>query len=241
MAQLHVVRHAQASFMRDDYDQLCPRGLQQADALAAHLVSQHQDRKPEIPWRLVSGPARRHQETAAPIGAAMADAGLLPAGRSPHEDARWDEFDLRGLLHAGAASGDPQLLPLLAAMGAAPDLAARGRALHRCTEVVVSRWMDGQLEADGLESWAEFEARVSAALEAARPASGQAAAVVTSVGPICVVLMRALDVDGPTAFRTASRVRNSAVMTLLSGPPGLTLERFNDTTHLTDPDDLTLR
>ena len=241
MAQLLVVRHAQASFMRDDYDQLCPRGLRQAEALAAHLTARHQDREPEIAWSLVSGPARRHQETAAPMCQSMAQAGLLHAGRAPRQDPRWDEFDLRGLLHAGAASGDPELLSLLAAMGTASDLTERGRALHRCTEAAVARWMDGALKADRLESWADFEARVSAALEAARPASGQATVVVTSVGPICVVLMRVLGLDGATAFRTASRVRNSAVMTLLSGPPGLTLERFNDTDHLTDPDDLTLR
>lgn len=268
MAEILVVRHAQASFMRDDYDQLCPRGERQAARLATHLAARvpaHlastrvSDNKVSArdgagPWRIVTGPARRHKETAAPIHAALTAATKTTGAPSPcvatSANARlvgpieapgWNEFDLRDLLGAASRSGDPALLEGLATMAAAEGFSARSRALHHLTEATMARWIAGTLTGDRLESWAEFEARVGAALDAAVPESGCTTLVVTSVGPISIVLGRVLGLDPMTAFRTASRVRNSAVTTLVSGPPGLTLDRFNDTAHLPDPDDLTLR
>ena len=40
MGRLVVVRHGQASLMKADYDELSPRGREQATALGEHLAAQ---------------------------------------------------------------------------------------------------------------------------------------------------------------------------------------------------------
>ena len=42
MGTLYLVRHGQASFGADDYDQLSPLGLQQAQRLGAHWLAHGQ-------------------------------------------------------------------------------------------------------------------------------------------------------------------------------------------------------
>ena len=113
MAEVLVVRHAQASLMRDDYDQLCERGHRQSRALADHLGCRF-NRTVDVPLRsMIHGPARRHKETANHLMNVLRRETSKQDTIVVREDPRWDEFDLRGLLQAGAASKDREFLASL--------------------------------------------------------------------------------------------------------------------------------
>ena len=58
MGTLYLVRHGQASFGADDYDQLSPLGLQQAQRLGAHWLA-HGQRFDTV----LMGTLRRHAQT----------------------------------------------------------------------------------------------------------------------------------------------------------------------------------
>ena len=66
-----MVRHGQASFHADDYDQLSTRGVEQARLLAVHwaelkLSSDH----------VYVGPRRRHQQTLDAVAGVFRERGL---------------------------------------------------------------------------------------------------------------------------------------------------------------------
>ena len=83
MSTLTVIRHAQASFGSEDYDQLSPLGYQQADVLAQYLNTQ-----PRPVNRVICGPCKRHIQTAEPylnlLNTAVQDVEILD---------EFDEFD----------------------------------------------------------------------------------------------------------------------------------------------------
>src|SRR5580704_9723810 len=91
MSVLVLVRHGQASFLGDDYDQLSSVGV-----IQARLLGQEWIRQGEVFDEVYVGPRRRQQETAAIVGAEFRECGL------PWPEAiimpELDEYDLSGLL-----------------------------------------------------------------------------------------------------------------------------------------------
>ena len=82
MSRIYVVRHGEASWHEEDYDQLTDKGHAQARAVGAELAAR--GIRPDV---VVSGTLRRHRETAA---------GLLEGAGWDHavaEDDRWNELD----------------------------------------------------------------------------------------------------------------------------------------------------
>ena len=63
MSSLTLVRHAQASFFADNYDQLSEQGESQSTALGNYWLAQ--DRRID---EVYVGPRARHQQTAEIIG-----------------------------------------------------------------------------------------------------------------------------------------------------------------------------
>ena len=138
MAELILIRHAQASFGAADYDVLSERGHRQARALGLALKA-HGTR----PDAVFTGTQRRHRETLA----GLAEELVLPAA-SAHPGL--DEFDAGALL---LAHND----------GAVPDdLHSDRRVFFRALRDAVVAWQAGGLAA-APETYAAFRARVAEA------------------------------------------------------------------------------
>ena len=90
MAELYLIRHAQASFGADDYDKLSKLGQKQSYALGQALAIQGV--RPDI-W--IRGDMRRHRETIKGIAKGM---GLETVKTEIH--AGLNEYDFTGLLNA---------------------------------------------------------------------------------------------------------------------------------------------
>ncbi|MEM8787565.1 MAG: histidine phosphatase family protein [Pseudomonadota bacterium] len=212
MAELLLVRHAQASFGAEDYDRLSPLGHQQAAWLGGHLHA-HEPRFD----RVLRGGLRRHRETFV---------GIARHFDSPpdQEDRRFDEF------HYG-----PLEQAFLRRNGGQPcrtredflDLFPRVLAAWQAEELAVG------------ESFAAFVARVESAVDSAVDAAHMAGGrclIVTSGGVIGMVLRRVLGLDMRATADMLLNIRNSSLHRLVWEGGRLRLAQFNACPHL-DPAD----
>src|SRR5258708_23162703 len=92
MSVMTLVRHGQASFFADDYDQLTALGEQQSRLLGEYWV-RHGLAFNEV----YTGPRSRQRRSAQVTGEVMREAGL--AWPDPIVVDGLDEFDLDGILH----------------------------------------------------------------------------------------------------------------------------------------------
>ncbi|MHA3916408.1 histidine phosphatase family protein [Halovulum sp. GXIMD14793] len=209
MGELVLVRHAQASFGTEDYDRLSPLGLQQADWLGAYFNAH------DLQFdRVLRGDLRRHRETASGI----ASRHSLP---EVEVDPRLNEFHYDGLekrylaaTGTDAPSGRPDFLQLF------PQL--------------LTSWETGELDGAG-ESYAEFQARIHAALDDALD-PGKTVLVVTSGGVIGVAIRRALNLSPEATADVILCTHNASVHRFIWEGDRLRLALFNACPHL-DPQD----
>lgn len=206
MAEVVLVRHAQASLGADDYDRLSPLGREQAEWLGLWLRA-HNLRFD----RVFRGDLRRHAETAE---------ALHGLGPEPRVDARLDEF------HYSTLQQEYQRLT-----GTPAAVQSRDDFLVTFPEVL-TRWAAGEIGRGG-ESFAAFEGRVTAALhEVARP--GETTLIVTSGGVIGVILRRVLGLSDAATADVMLEIRNASIHRLLFEGGRLRLSLFNAHPHL-DP------
>lgn len=237
MGQLVVVRHGQASLLKKDYDELSEHGHAQARALGGFLATHG----PSFD-AVFTGPARRQRDTAALAGEVVRERG--GAWPEAQELPELDEHDAFGLLRAaGSQLGhEPEIADGQQAWLGAGTPAERSRAFQRLFELVMHRWMEGRFEPEGVESWPRFRGRVLAGLERILAAGSARAVAFSSVGPLAVLLQRALGTDDAASFRTAWRIRNASLTTFVfDGAGRFTLDAFNALPHLPDPSAWTFR
>lgn len=222
MSTILLVRHGQASFGADDYDNLSGLGHEQSRILGAALAAR--GISPDV---VVAGQMKRHDQTARAV---LDGAGWTADVRV---DAGWNEFDHLQVLDVHA-----------------PPSTVEGEdekaAFQRWFEDATRRWTSGEDEAAYDESFASFGARVDAAMARLVEAlPGRGTAVVLTSGGAIAWTAAALLADDP-AVRSELWLRvnpvsvNTGVSTLVRGSRGTTLVAFNAHDHLS-PDLITYR
>jgi broad specificity phosphatase PhoE len=206
MSEVVLVRHAQASFGTGDYDRLSELGHEQAEWLGLWLRA-HDLRFDTV----VRGTHRRHAETAARLHGIGPDAEI---------DARFDEFHHEAIERAyQRLTGTPE---------------ARSREEYLSVyPAIIARWAAGEI--GDSESFAAFEARVMAALDAAA-SPDRMTLVVTSGGVIGVILRRVLGLSDDATADVMLAIRNASIHRLAFEGGRLRLSLFNAHPHL-DPAD----
>jgi broad specificity phosphatase PhoE len=223
MAELFLVRHAQAAFGTDDYDRLTELGHQQARWLGQYFCERdlHFD-------RVVSGTLRRHRETVDGV----ADAGMpMPPALL---DERLDEYDPERLVKAHLAAlqderGEPQSLPSLEADGSRRDH-------FRLLRDALTAWTLGKVDPSVHRSFRAFQEGAYQAFEqACRPPAQQAierVLVVSSGGPISSIVAHHLDMPAASFVALNLQVRNSGFCEFRFNERGAFLISFNNVPHL---------
>ncbi len=227
MSSLVLVRHGQASFLADDYDQLSELGVTQARRLGEF-------------WKrtgthfnaIYRGPARRHAQTAGIVRGA-AGPGWPEAARL----AEFDEYDGFKLLKAVLPSlvrTDPMARELEAAHRAWMGASEPARTFDRLFQHVTRRWAAGEIEAEGVEPWPEFCARVERGIERVVQGAppGSRIVVFTSGGPIAVAARRALDLTAVKTLELSWASCNASYSEFLFSSSRFSLARFNAHPHL---------
>ncbi len=238
MSTLWVVRHGQASFFSDDYDQLSPLGEEQSRRLGRYWVAGGQTFN-----RVFVGPRRRHHETCRLAGEAFREAGL--AWPEAEELPGLDEYAAEEVLKQSLPSlvqTDPHLQRLHEQMAAATDRADHLRRFQRIYEHVMGLWVEGRLVLDDVEDWPRFCQRTDAAWSQVLASGGGTRAVAfTSGGPVGVAVGRALEVPQRKTLPVAWMMRNGAYCEFLFSSERFTLSTFNSFPHLDRPELLTYR
>jgi broad specificity phosphatase PhoE len=216
---IYLIRHGQASFGSNDYDQLSPVGHEQGRVLGASLKA-----RGVVPDLVISGSMKRHQETA--INCLETLGCQLPMAL--HQGV--NEFNHENVIEVA----EPRYVDKLVMMG---DMAASGdprRMFQRFFQGAVTRWVEGAHAHEYAESWADFRARCVAALDdivKQSPPKGTTL-VFTSGGTISVICAHLLGLSDAQAFTINWTLANAGVTKLLAGRDGLHLISVNEHAHL---------
>lgn len=225
MSELILVRHGQASFGAESYDQLSETGRQQVRILSAHW--QNLDQKFDA---IYSGSLKRQQETAA----LLANVVLQP---ETVVDPAFNEY-----------SGEPLIRIYLRDHAAREGMPGHldFRSMDRKTFQVVleaagRHWLAGTLqphEADvDFETWQAFKHRVCEAIQRVmeRYRSGSRVIISTSGGVIALALQYALELNDSQTLAVNWMVNNSSVTRLVYGRGRVSMGGFNCLAHLETP------
>lgn len=211
MGTLYLVRHGQASFGADDYDQLSARGREQAVRLGEHW------RERDLAFdAVITGTLRRHTQTLEGI------AEGLQTTPEVLQMPGLNEYDS----HALIAAIHPQPLPR-------PDTPELYRHHFRLLCDALAQWMAGVISPQGMPSWNEFSAGVRGALDHVRQHHvGHNVLLVSSGGPISTAVGQVLGTAPEVTIALNMRIRNSAVTEFSIAPKRLMLQTFNTLPHL---------
>lgn len=213
MAELLLVRHAQASFGSDDYDRLSELGWKQARWLGEYFAARG------IAFDLVvRGTLRRHAETLAGIGEG------LGAALASEAQSGLDEYNSLSLLRAHVAD----------AGSGPPGRGGDQRAHFRLLREALYAWADGSLEH---EPFTAFRAGVQAALAAIRHhRSARRVLVVSSGGPISTIIGEVMGLAPRKIVDLNLQMRNASISELRFNARAIHCVSFNSIPHLDRPD-----
>jgi len=216
MAQMFLVRHAQASFGEDDYDKLSELGHQQSLLLGEYLAQRHQ--RFDL---VVTGDMLRHKQTADGILKANTDAELIT-------DASWNEFDFDAIVKAY--------------LGQFPDHQPGPKAprsdWYKVLKSAMLCWSQQTLELPNSETWSDFCYRVHRGTEYIQQSDYKNVLVVTSGGAMAVFLMSLFKSSVEQAIAFNLQIKNTSVNQFYFNRSGFQLNSFNNVGHLDTPNHL---
>jgi broad specificity phosphatase PhoE len=214
MGTLYMVRHGQASFGADDYDQLSELGRRQSVRLGEWFA--HKGLGFD---GLLAGTLRRHKQTLEAILEGMNHAG---------EHLSWEglnEYDSEAVI----ATVHPQ--PLQKAT--TPEMY---RHHFRLLRDGLAKWMSGDAQPQGMSSYSQFVAGVAGALDHVRRNHyGHNVLMVTSGGPISTAVGHVLGTSPEATIELNLRIRNTSVTEFAFNPKRTMLVMYNAIPHLDDP------
>lgn len=219
MSVLYIIRHGQASFGQADYDQLSDLGRRQAK-----LTGQYLRAACITPHAVFAGALRRQGQTAraALAGLATPEPSLLPG---------LDEYDSGAILKA--------LLPAMLREDPSLEASLDGmyqdrRSFQVIYEGAMRRWVSGQYDLDGCETWRAFQERAASAWQQVLTGhqSGKTVVAFTSGGPIAAILQQALGLEDQMALKMTWVIKNASLTSVFYNGRDLTLSSFNSTAHL---------
>ena len=232
MSTLTFVRHAQASFFDDDYDQLSAIGQEQARRLGEYWL--RQDVKFD---EVYTGPRERHRGTAELVGQCFAQ-GDCPWPQ-PVVVPDLDEHEVDRVLKSAlddVVLAHPQLCSLAAAFAHAREREDYSRSFQQLFEALTHLWIRGELApAAAITPWLQYRQRVCASLqEITKAKRGRRMVAFVSVGTMAATLQWILQCSDAQAAEHSWRLRNCSLTEVVFSGEKFTLDGFNALPHLDD-------
>jgi len=214
MGNLYLVRHGQASFGADDYDNLSALGVRQSERLGQYFAQRH------IKFdAVVTGSLRRHAQTWA---------GIAQGGNFqivPNVRPGLNEYDSEAVIRA--------IHPFPLEKAESPEAY---RAHFRLLRDGLRQWMNGVVSPVGMPTYPEFVRGVTSALDHVRTEYSGNVLMVSSGGPISTAIGHLLGTTPETTVELNFRIRNSSVTELAFTPKRHMLVTYNTLPHLDDPE-----
>jgi broad specificity phosphatase PhoE len=231
-----MVRHGQASFGKENYDQLSEKGRRQCRILSEHLI------RTGVSFDAVyAGDMTRQKDTAREmIAGCRAHKCNLPELRIMRE---FNEYSSRDIIMAhihDVAKQDPGLKSDL------ERLYVDKKAFQRVFEKIMTRWITGEADKPGVVRWQDFRERVQCGIQKVMEENGRKKNILvcTSGGPISAAVQIALGLSDEKALRITWHLLNTSVTAFVYDGDRMELTAFNGAAHLellNDPGWLTYR
>lgn len=224
MAEIFLVRHGQASFGAEDYDQLSELGKTQCTLLGEFMSAFTENAL------LVSGSLKRHSQSME----AFIEGHKRTAEQLPIQLAELDEFDHEDVLHVAF----PQFRDRAVMVSELAKSESPRKHFHGLFQQSVKRWISGEFDQTYQESWPDFRQRVDQGLACIRALTrdesnrGRPLVVFTSGGPISTIVRQAMGLDDHATFALNENLANSGVTRLLSSKNRFSVSYINNYSHL---------
>jgi broad specificity phosphatase PhoE len=219
MGVIYVVRHGQAAFGTENYDQLTEIGFAQTRLLGAYFA------KRKIHFDAVfTGTLRRQIETADAILESHPELSASAREIIPG----LDEYKPEAILTA--LTGES---PVMTAAGAARRDPMVVREHFRLLREALLAWAEDRTQPVDMMPFANFQdGAVGALIEARRRFPDGHVLVVSSGGAIGAMVAQVLNAPAATAVELNLRIRNSSLTEFASTPRRHHLVSFNGLPHL---------
>ena len=229
MAAVYLIRHGQASFGKADYDQLSDKGTQQANILGKHW------QQLTTPDKIYSGDLLRHEQTTENflIGLNQGDFPVVT-------HSGFNEFNhIDVLTRYKPEWQNYRVMNAYLVQQADPKI-----ALHLEFNNALKRWISDDFQDEYQESWQQFKTRCVNALNeiitqelakqkrANNPSKANNILVFTSGGPISVIIQHILMLTDQQGLMINQQLRNTGVTKLLFSGDRLSVDYFNNYSHL---------
>lgn len=217
MSQIILIRHAQASLGKTNYDELSSLGFKQAAILGQYLKEYALE-----PASIITGSLVRHQQTANEISKAFTSSINLVQ----NED--WNEFDFKKLIHL-YLSKFPKETPVDG------DI----RAFFSILKKSMLAWSKDELDFNkgAFENWNDFSSRINRAISNISVDSKKPTFIVSSGGAIAMTLMKILETNPKSMIDMNFQIRNTSFTELIHKPHKTKLVAFNQINHLIETRD----
>ncbi len=215
MGSLYLVRHGQASFGADNYDQLSDLGHRQCVKLGEYF--RHKGLRFDA---ALVGTLQRQVESLAGIAQGM---------QWQPEPLSWpglNEYDSKAVVTAV----HPEPLP----KPTSPELV---RHHFRLLRDGLTQWMAGSVQPEGMPTYADWLAGITGALDHVREHHHtKNVLIVSSGGPISTAVGQVLGMSAEATIELNLRIRNSSVTEFAFTPKRHMLVTYNTLPHLDHPD-----
>lgn len=217
MAKLYLIRHAQASFGLENYDQLSATGKEQAPFIASHFRN-----APELAFR---GSMLRHQQTFE-IGFGQTEVRVLP---------EINEFDhMEVLMVHRPEIADKQKVMELIALQKDPK-----KFLENEFYQAMLKWINEEGSSAYRESFKQFKERclygIRAMMSECRQQKRKEVVALTSGGVIALWTAELLGLSAEKMIGLNLGIANASVSAYLFNEHQCSLDYFNNYSHLPTP------
>ncbi len=210
MSKIFLIRHGQASFGKQNYDQLSELGSKQAYWLGQHLKDIGIQ-----PSRIITGSLNRHKQTAASLCEGM------KLNCDIEEHIGWNEFDFHAIVYA-LLRKHPEFTPKT----------NQPKAFFSLLRKAMTAWSDNTLTGSLPESWSDFENRVYEAMLFSKNKEAKNILVISSGGAISMALKQLLNIENSTMIDLNLQTRNTSLSEIYFNENQSHLCSFNAVPHL---------
>jgi broad specificity phosphatase PhoE len=205
MAELYLVRHGQASFGADNYDQLTLLGQQQGQ-----LVGEYFAERNIVFDHVLLGTMNRHRQTVEAIFNGSTAVG------TPTEHRGLNEYDFAALFDG--LGDEHHELKVLAKESK--------RDFYKALRQVLLLWMEDRIEGPIPETWSEFQQRVADARSHIQGLKGRILAV-SSGGVMAAMAQQALEAPGEKVISLNLQINNCSFCRYFFNADSFHLATFN--------------
>ena len=233
MAAIYLIRHGQASFGKNSYDQLSATGSEQAKLLGDFWQSM------PAPDKIYAGDMLRHRQT-------LAHFSLGYQGKEVPVtlETGFNEFNHVEMLSCYKPEWK-NFTQMFASITLMPNA---NKVFQVEFTQALKRWTSGEHDHEYKESWQQFKNRCVDALHTVinteikiRKTAGnldqaqhsQDICIFTSAGPISVIIQHILGLSDEKTLMINQQIRNTSVTKLLFSEQCLSIDFLNNFSHLT--------